>query len=103
MLEKVRSVVARQARADNVPKARWRRTLLTSVAAASLGVHDVAWAVCSNGKNFRKMASSSAPDRRRTWTTGRQLFLLAPRDRDRFPTFQPMRTIIPEAAHEGRS
>jgi len=36
----------------SVHRCRWRRTLLASAAALSLGMQDAAWAVCSDGSTF---------------------------------------------------
>jgi hypothetical protein len=38
--------------ARSVRRHRWRRLLLASAATLSLGVHDAAWAVCSDGSTF---------------------------------------------------
>ena len=34
------------------PRLKWRRILMATTAALSLGVQDAAWAVCSDGSTF---------------------------------------------------
>ena len=37
---------------DDRPRLKWRRILMATTAALSLGVQDAAWAVCSDGSTF---------------------------------------------------
>jgi hypothetical protein len=50
--ETVHAHVAAASGSEARPRARWRRTLLASIAALSLGMQDAAWAVCSDGSTF---------------------------------------------------
>jgi hypothetical protein len=44
--------VADRARSGSMPQRRWRRALLASTAALSLGIQDAAWATCSDGSKL---------------------------------------------------
>jgi hypothetical protein len=50
--ETVNPYVLDQRKNHDKARGRWRRTLLASSAALSLGVQDAAWATCLNGNTF---------------------------------------------------
>jgi len=50
--ETVNTYVLERSRSASRARGRWRRTLLASTAALSLGMQDAAWAVCADGSTF---------------------------------------------------